>query len=339
MNDIEIDGSVGEGGGQVLRTALSLSLITGRTLHISKIREGREKPGLLRQHLTCVKAAQNISDAAVEGDSLGSRELTFKPKETKAGDYHLEIGSAGSTSLVLQTIMLPLALLDADSQVSIIGGTHNKQAPAFEFIAKSFVPILARLGFNVEVDLLRHGFYPAGGGKLMAKIAKPGVLMTRLELVAKDTGSMSAFALSANLPERIGMEELAIVGKGLGLSQENLHYRSVSSNGPGNAVEVIWSSGGHETVVTAFGASGFPLEKVAEDAVSQAKRLSDSPAVVDSYLADQLLLPMALSGGGRFSTVTPTEQTRTNAEIITRILGTRISMQEIGPDHWLIEVN
>lgn len=162
---ITIDGSIGEGGGQILRTALGLSMVTGQAFRIEKIRAGREKPGLLRQHLTAVNAAVAISGASVEGNVIGSRELLFLPGSTAAREYAFSIGSAGSMTLVLQTVLPALLTADAPSKLTLEGGTHNPFAPPIDFLEKAFLPLVGRMGPRVSVSLERAGFYPAGAGE------------------------------------------------------------------------------------------------------------------------------------------------------------------------------
>jgi RNA 3'-terminal phosphate cyclase (ATP) len=169
---ITIDGSEGEGGGQILRTALSLSVATGKPFTIRSIRVRRTKPGLMRQHLTAVKAAAEISGARVEGAEVGATSLVFSPGPVKAGDYVFRIGSAGSTTLVLQTVLPPLAIAGAPSRIVIEGGTHNMGAPPFEFLDRAFLPLIRRMGFDVTARLTRHGFYPAGGGMIEVGISR-----------------------------------------------------------------------------------------------------------------------------------------------------------------------
>jgi RNA 3'-terminal phosphate cyclase (ATP) len=202
---LTIDGSMGEGGGQVLRSSLALSLLTSTPLRIGKIRAGRARPGLMRQHLMAVHAATTISDAEVSGAELGSTELTFRPQAIRAGDYRFAIGGAGSTTLVFQTILLPLLLgASAPSTLCFEGGTHNPMAPPFEFLQRVFLPLLARMGARVEVSLSRHGFYPAGGGRWSATV-HPAARLARLDLLERGAvHTQSAVALCASVPARLG---------------------------------------------------------------------------------------------------------------------------------------
>src|SRR5688572_7099138 len=164
---IRIDGSVGEGGGQILRTALSLSLATGTPFQIENIRAGRKNAGLLRQHLTAVLAAAEIGSAETAGASLGSTALTFTPKSVRGGEFRFAVGTAGSATLVFQTILPALLLAGTPSRVEIEGGTHNMAAPPFDFLKRTFLPVLRRMGANISLELKRYGFYPAGGGRLI----------------------------------------------------------------------------------------------------------------------------------------------------------------------------
>src|SRR5215510_1529252 len=174
---IEIDGASGEGGGQILRSSLSLAICTGQPFRIANIRANREKPGLMRQHLTAVKAAAEVCAGEVDGAELGSRALTFRPGKLAAGDYSFAIGTAGSCTLVLQTVLPPLLLATETSSIRITGGTHNKGSPPVDFLARAFLPLINRMGPKVNLELVRHGFYPRGGGEIRVDI----VPSTKLE--------------------------------------------------------------------------------------------------------------------------------------------------------------
>jgi RNA 3'-phosphate cyclase len=181
---LTLDGSAGEGGGQILRSALALSLLTGTPFRIEKIRARRAKPGLLRQHLTAVQAAARIGSAQVEGAELGSRALTVRPGTVAPGEYHFAIGSAGSACLVVQTVLPPLLLASGPSVLIVEGGTHNPAAPSWDFLARVFFPLLERMGARIRTKLERHGFYPAGGGRLRVEI-DPVSTLAPLELLKR----------------------------------------------------------------------------------------------------------------------------------------------------------
>jgi len=316
---IHIDGSFGEGGGQILRTSVTLSLLTGRPLRIERIRAGRKTPGMLRQHLTSVLAAAAIGEAQVEGAEIGSQALTFVPRTRKGGQYAFAIGTAGSTTLVLQTILLPLLFADQASEVVLEGGTHNSAAPSFDFLTRSFLPLLARMGANVEATLVRPGFFPAGGGKIIVKI-EPAARLASLELLERGAlVAPSARALVANLPFSITQRELAVVKERMGWPDHALVGEGMrESLGPGNAVTLAVEFENVTEVVTGFGARGVKAEEVASRAVDELERYLASSGAVGEHLADQLLLPMAVGDGGTFTTLEPTLHTRTNAEVIRR---------------------
>ena len=179
---IVIDGSAGEGGGQILRSSLALSLVTGKPFRIENIRAGRTKPGLLRQHLTALAAATQIGKAKVEGAVLGSKIVSFTPRGVTPGDYHFAVGTAGSATLVLQTVLPALMLASGPSTLVLEGGTHNPSAPPFDFISKAFLPILNRMGPCIKVELERYGFYPAGGGRFRVSI-NPAAQLSPIDLL------------------------------------------------------------------------------------------------------------------------------------------------------------
>ncbi|HKQ76624.1 MAG TPA: RNA 3'-terminal phosphate cyclase [Blastocatellia bacterium] len=338
---ITIDGSFGEGGGQILRTALGLSLITGQPFRIEKIRAGRRNPGLLRQHLTAVKAAAKIGQAEVSGANISSTQLTFTPGSIAHGDYQFAVGTAGSATLVLQTI-LPALLASGDpdqqTHLTIEGGTHNPFAPPFDFLALAFLPLLERMGARVEARLERYGFYPAGGGRVEVTI-KPAKRLDPIEL--NERGKIldrRAKALVAHLPRSIAERELGVVHRKLSWPQKWLKAESVTnSHGPGNIITLEIESENCAEVFTGFGERGVAAEAVADQAVLAARRYLASDVPVGEYLADQLLLPMALARGGSFITVPPSRHTTTNIEIIRKFLEVEIRAEQLTNRSWKIE--
>lgn len=319
---IELDGAIG--GGQVLRSALSLSMLTGKTLRIHNIRARRARPGLLRQHLTAVLAAAQVCAARVSGAELGSRELTFEPGPIRGGDYRFAIGTAGSCTLVLQTLLPALLQAPAPSRVSISGGTHNPLAPPVDFLQQAWLPQLRRMGGQVELQLLRHGFVPAGGGELEAFIEpstlQPLYLEQRGELLGR-----RAWALSAGLPEHVAERELRRVGTRLELPREHLSpVRLDEQCGPGNVLLLEFVCEHLTELFSGFGQSSLRAESVADRAIDQARDWLDSGAAVAEHLADQLLLPMALAGGGSFTTPRMSEHLQSNIRVIEAFLPVRI---------------
>ncbi len=325
---IEIDGSWGEGGGQILRSSLSLAICTQQPFRITNIRANREKPGLLRQHLTAVKAAAEICDADVVGAEIGSRELTFKPGRLKGGDYFFAIGTAGSSTLVLQTVLPALLTAAEASTVRITGGTHNRGSPPFDFLQRAFLPLIAKMGAQVELQLHRYGFYPRGGGEIVATIS-PSTLSALTLTERGERVRAYAEAYVAALPVRIGQRELEVIGNRLKWSEEQLFLRGLSNDmGPGNAVTITLEHENVTEVFTGFGERGVRSEDVASSAVDEVRGYLASNAAVGEHLADQLLLPMALGQGGSFTTSVVTEHLRSNASIIETFTPKRVAVSE-----------
>ncbi|QQO10258.1 RNA 3'-terminal phosphate cyclase [Breznakiella homolactica] len=337
--DIIIDGSRGEGGGQILRTALALSAITGRSFRIVNIRAGRNRPGLLRQHLACVLAARDICGAELRGAELGSGELTFIPGPIRPGTYSWSVGSAGSTSLVLQTVLFPLLSAPGDSSVCIEGGTHNGMAPPFQFLDWSFRPMLESLGFGFSLALDRYGFYPAGGGNVRSEIrGTPRRDVPRAEWTKREITGMAVYAWSSGIPERIGRAEAAAVAEALEIPRERCFAQMVSSPGPGNAVSAVLDLEDGQLVFTEFGKTGLPLEKVAAGCVRQVRRYLASGARAEEHLQDQLLLPLSLGSGGCFTATEPSGHTKTNMEIIRCFLPVQFETKPVRENCWEITV-
>lgn len=339
-----IDGSQGEGGGQILRTSLALSVVTGKRFRIERIRQNRERPGLMRQHLTAVLAAAEVGGAEVLGAMTGATELTFVPRaggagEIAGGEFRFAIGTAGSTSLVFQTVLPALMLAAAPCTVVVEGGTHNLHAPPFEFLEKAFLPVLKRMGVCVRAEMERPGFYPAGGGLVRFHIEPCGQL-GRLELTEREAiVRRRARAVVANLHRSIAEREVQTIKEKLGWADEELTVESVyESRSPGNYVSIEIESDAVCEVVTGFGERGVMAERVAESAAAEAASYIESGAAVGEHLADQLLIPVALAGGGAFTTVAPSLHTRTNIEVIKKFLDVEIRTQKIGGRLYKIEV-
>ena len=337
---LTIDGSQGEGGGQILRTSLALSLITGQPFRIEKIRAGRKKPGLLKQHLTCVQAAAEIGQAEVAGDQLGSPSLEFTPNEIKAGRYSFHVGTAGSTSLVLQSVLPALLCAAGPTEIALEGGTHNPFAPPFPFLNRAFLPLINRLGPRVEAELERPGFYPAGGGRVIYRVT-PTTKLKPLQLTSRGKlRSRQATAIVANLPAHIAERELKHIQRKLSLDEDSLHAEiSKDQRGPGNVVTIEIESENVTEVFTGFGERGRPAEEVAYQAMIQAKHYLASEAVAGEYFADQLLLPLALAGGGAFTTNALSAHTTTNIDTIRKFLDVNIEFTEAGKNLWLIKID
>ena len=334
---IVIDGARGEGGGQVLRTALSLSACTGQPFRIKNIRAGRKKPGLMRQHLTCVRATAAVCGGTVRGAELGSTELSFTPGEPRGGEHRFDVGTAGATPLVFQTVLPILLSADEPSRVTLCGGTHAMAAPTLDFLTESFLPPLAMMGADVSVTLDRPGFFPAGGGLWSAEVA-PLEAPTPLALTERGALlSVTAQAMRANLPGDICERELRACADALDLGEDALSHTSHGGPGPGNAVLVRVACERHTAVFSDIGRRGVSAEAVGRRAAGLARGYLASPAVADEHLADQLLLPLALFGGGRFTASVLSSHFTTNVETIRLFLDVGVRTEETG-DGFLVEV-
>jgi RNA 3'-terminal phosphate cyclase (ATP) len=318
---LHLDGSAGEGGGQILRTALGLSLVTGTPFTIDRIRAGREKPGLLRQHLTAVRAAQEVGKAEVSGAAIGSRALTFRPGAVNPGTYSFSVGTAGSATLVLQTVLPALLQAKGPSTLSLEGGTHNAWAPPFDFLEKAFLPILSRMGAKVSLKLERRGFYPAGGGRFTAAI-EPCSRLERLDLLERGkVRATRATAMVASLPTSIAQRELRVLERALSLDRTRLKtVEDRDSAGPGNVVQVEVESEQLTELFTGFGEKRVSAEAVAERLAKEVREYLESGAPVGEYLADQLLIPIALAGGGSFAATPLSSHSTTNLDVIEMFL-------------------
>jgi RNA 3'-terminal phosphate cyclase (ATP) len=328
---LDIDGSFGEGGGQILRSSLALAITTGRPVRLSNIRARREKPGLMRQHLTAVSAAAAICNGRAVGAAVGSTDLTFEPGEVVPGDYRFAIGTAGSTTLVLQTILPALLTARGPSTVTLEGGTHNPLAPPYEFLARAYLPLVNRMGPRVEATLERAGFAPGGGGRLRI-VVMPAVHLAGFDLL--DRGAIthrSARALVANLPHNIGDRERKTVHERLGWDKsltEVVELRDVV--GPGNVLLIEIGSEQVTEVFSGFGSRGTSAEQVAENAVRPVSEYLATDVPVGEYLADQLLLPLALAGRGSFRTLPLSLHTTTHIELIRKFLEVRVTTESDG---------
>lgn len=317
------------GGGQLLRSSLSLALVTGRAFRMANIRGKRPKPGLMRQHLTCVKAAAEVCGAEVEGADLGSTELIFQPGKVAAGDYAFAIGSGGSTTLVLQTLLPALLHVEASSTLRIEGGTHNPMAPPFEFIEQCFLPVIQGMGVDATVTLERPGFMQAGGGVLKAEIW-PIKKWKKLKLTERgEPVETFGRVLHAHLSGEIAKREIVTASKILEWPENHIDFRYANdSTGPGNAILLGARFAKVCEISTGIAQLGKSAEAVATGAAKGLRSYLASPAPVGVHLADQLLLPMALSGSGVIHTLAITDHTRTNMALIEQFLPVKFSVED-----------
>ncbi len=325
---LHIDGSHGEGGGQILRSSLALAIMTGKPFRIDNIRAKRKKSGLMRQHLTAVQAATQISGAETLGAAIGSSRVDFTPGAVAGGEYTFSIGTAGSTTLVLQTVLLPLALADRPSRVVLEGGTHNPFAPPFDFLDRVYIPLLNRMGARVSATLERPGFYPAGGGRIVVEIT-PAKALSPLEL--GERGALKrrhARAVVSNLPRDIAERELDVVRRKLEMKPDEMEVVEVERPvGPGNIVTIEVEHEHARELFTGFGEVGRSANRVAGHAVQQCQRYLHSEAVAGEYLTDQLMLPLAMAGGGLFRSVGMSRHAETHAELIGMFTNVRVDVE------------
>jgi RNA 3'-terminal phosphate cyclase (ATP) len=337
---VEIDGSRGEGGGQILRTSLALSMITGRPLRMTQIRAGRAKPGLRRQHLTCVQAAARLCGARVTGDRVGSQALEFEPGPIVTGggaplELVIDIGTPGSTSLVVQTILVPAIAAGVALTACVLGGTHNPMAPPFDFLDRVFLPHLRAMGADVAMTLDRYGFVSGGGppgrdwhdeptpnrGQLTLTIGGGGALRPIQLLETGPITARRATAVLARLPTHVGERELGVVRERLGFAQEDCHVLELAgAGGPANVLMLEVERASGRELVTGLGERGLRAELVAERACDELAAFLRADVPVGEHLADQLLLPLAVAGGGRFRCAPLSSHAVTNIDTIQRFL-------------------
>jgi RNA 3'-terminal phosphate cyclase (ATP) len=335
---IRIDGSQGEGGGQVLRTALALSLVTGKPFTMTNIRAGRKKPGLLRQHLTGVKAAESVGAAEVTGAELGSKELTFRPRTLVAGNYHFSVGTAGSATLVLQTVLPALLMAQGNSTLMLEGGTHNPAAPPFDFLSKAYLPLVRKMGPQVEAVLDRPGFFPAGGGKFRVDVKpaplKPLHLPERGRVLRREVK-----AVVAMIPFDVAKRELDTVAGALKWRPDEFRTEELKrSPGPGNVLMAEVESEHLTEVFTGFGERGKRAEEVGEEVAAEVKRYLDAEVPVGEHLCDQLLLLLALAKGGSFRTLPLDGHAQTQLHTMAHFLDVKVDVREVSREVREVEV-
>jgi len=332
METVYVDGSEGEGGGQILRTSLALACITGKHLHMENIRAARRNPGLARQHLSCVHAARQICEGRCEGAALGSQVLHFQSGLVRSGDFTFDIGSAGSASLVVQTVLPALFLANGPSTVTVTGGTHNPWAPPFDFLSETFLPTIENAGFDARCELNKHGFFPAGGGEITLHIYPWKDGMDRAISLCELGGQRQIHAriYTARLPGHIAeRQKKLLLRSGLNLKHVE-HIEVTDSDGPGNCVMLRLCSERGTTVFTAFGQRGKPSEKVVAEVVGMAEDFLESGATVDHFLADQLLLYMAIPKGDCYTTNELSTHLTTNIETIKKFLPVNFTIEPQG---------
>lgn len=333
--EIQIDGSQGEGGGQIVRSSLALSLITGRSFTIENIRANRRQPGLALQHLTAVQAAARIGNAEVSGDKLRSNRISFRPNEYVGGHFEFPIQTAGSSTLVLQTVLPALMIAEGESTVVVTGGTHNQMAPPYDFIANTYAPIIRAIGPEIELNLDKHGFYPAGGGQITMQICPssslgPINMVKRGQLISKQVR-----AIVSRLPRKIAQREIDTFQSKSGWRKSCFDIVEIAQPfGPGNVMLIELEFENLTEVIAGFGERGVSAENVAQRAWRETKAFLESEVPVGEYLADQLLLPMGIgahlgTGGGTILTGPLSEHSKTHLDILQRFLNMQSEIEEV----------
>lgn len=325
---VRIDGAYGEGGGQVLRTSLGLSVLTGRPFEISNIRAKRSKPGLRPQHLQCVLAAGQIGRAKVKGAEIGSLRLRFEPELIRAGEYRFEVGTAGAAALVSQTIFFPLSLAKDRSQVTIIGGTHVPWSPCFHYLDRQWAFYMRQLGFAPELRLLRAGYFPAGGGEIHLSVDPISTIVTLDSRERGDLVEIEGLSLVSNLDRGIARRQKERAERRLSEHGHSCSVRTLQLGSPGKGTMLLLLGKFQHSQCCYFGlgARGKRAEKVADEACDGFHRFMGTRAAVDEHLADQLLLPLALAAGESFfTTPTITQHLITNAWVIRQFIDAEVT--------------
>lgn len=325
-----LDGSAGEGGGQILRTALSLSIATGTPFVLENIRARRKKPGLMRQHLTAVRAAALVCGAVVEGASLDSTRIVFRPGPIVAGDHMIDIGSAGSVMLVLQTIALPLTLASGPSRITVRGGTHASQAPPYPFLEHAWLPLVHRMGAKIALELVSSGFYPAGGGEVVMTVSPSPLSSLHLgDPVLLSTVELRAIV--SGLSDDIAKREVTAAAELLTDTAIESTTEIVPSPGRGNAMWLVArdEATSVSNVFAGIGEIGVRAEAVGHAVARAFLAWRNSGTSVEGHLADQLMLPIALAGEGSFTCSELTLHARTNMEVIRAFTGHRLRAWEL----------
>ena len=341
-NPIELDGRAGEGGGQILRTALALSALSGRAFRIRDIRAGREKPGLKRQHLAAVRAVADICAARTDGAELGSTELSFAPGKPRGGSYRFDVGSAGSAVLVAQTVLPVLLRADVPAEVVVTGGTHVQFAPTWEFFAESFLPQVRAMGARVEAECEAVGFYPAGGGIVRLR-TEPFRDADARPFLLEETGPLRrarVCAVVSGIPLAIAEAEAAILEEKFPQLALERDVRKVDSPGPGNAV---WVALEHERVTalaSEIGAYDLSRKTVAHRVMNAVRKYVKTGAPVGAHLSDQLAVPIvAFAAEARYVKGKDTPHETTNWDVVRAFVpGLQLARTDLGNGRTAVSV-
>jgi len=329
---LSIDGSQGEGGGQIIRSSIALSMITGTPFTVFNIRARRAKPGLARQHVTAVQSAARLCQAKVDGATVGSSSLTFIPGEVQPGSYNFDIGSAGSTMLVLQTLLPALLHATGPTRLVLQGGTHNPLAPPFDFFRCTFAPLVEKMGARLSLQLESYGFYPAGGGRVVVDVT-PAKLVGFDLLSRGEPQSHRVDVLLSRLPPHIAEREVQTIAALSGWNQDAFHIQNIQrSPGPGNVVMIQMQFENICELFVGFGQKGVRAEDVGARVWQEASEYLATDVPVGPHLADQWMLPLALSAmqgsGGTYRTMPLTGHSYTHLDVLQKFLPIQVQLHE-----------
>jgi RNA 3'-terminal phosphate cyclase (ATP) len=340
---VVIDGAYGEGGGQILRSSLTLSALTGKPLEIHHIRANRTQPGLRAQHLAAVQAVAAITRGSLEGAHMHSTRVEFIPGQPHSGTYTFKIPTAGALTLVLQTIFLPLSLAGGRSQISLSGGTHVRWSPSWHYLQECWLPLITMMGFRVALDLRKAGFYPRGGGEVKIDVLPVRSLRTYNCVDRGDLVQIRGLSGVANLEESIAKRQKHQALRRLYAVCADSKIKTVQLPSPGKGTFILlkatFSKGGC-ACYTALGEPGKRAERVADEAVDQLLCFLENNASLDEYMGDQVLLPLSIiPGKSAFRTKCLSPHLLTNAYVIQQFLPVEINIEGEPGAPALVEVD
>lgn len=324
---IDIDGSLGEGGGAILRIATALSAVTSKPININNIRSKRPKPGLMPQHLYAVKAVADLCNAEVSGLEIGSTELSFHPSTIKAGNYKIDIKTAGSITLILQAFMIPAAFADGPVKITIIGGTDVRWSPSVDYLRYVTLPILKLMGYNADIELVRRGHYPRGGGILEVKIFPVSELIP-INILKQHFNSINCISHAVKLPEHVAVRQANAAQKTLKRAGYDVNIEIEHSNnslGPGSGI-FLWTDGAVPVSGSSIGEPGKKAEDIGAEAANQILYHISKRAAIDRYMGDQIIPYLAIAGNSTINTAELTQHALTNIQITQRFIKRKINV-------------
>jgi len=334
---IDVDGSTGEGGGQILRMAVALSALTGKECRVSNIRAGRPKPGLAAQHIAGIRGVAHLCNADLSGDQIGSAEIVFKPGKIRSGDLRLDVGTAGSITLVMQACLLPVIGSGHESRLTINGGTNVKWSPPVDYLERLLLPMLERMGVRMSIDILRRGFYPQGGGSVTVQVTAPERLAPLDLDVRGELITVEGVCFSQNLPDHI-CKRMSHTAKKLMLDKD-LKISYDLREGPSTGTGICLFARYEKTILGAdcLGEKGLSSEKVGEQASRGLTLEMEGAGTLDVHAADQLLPYMALAEGpSRFRIREASQHLRSVAALLPEFIDIEVRIRKRNEDFEVI---